>query len=106
MCTLTSFIIKEFNLSFEGLNLLRNGEVVAKYEAWQEGYQDECYTREKLSLGFRLRVRQDFLNEICRCYRKLLCICIDEKREYYESIYRPEPNDSRYSRRYVLYYLS
>lgn len=106
VCTLTSFIIKEFNLSFEGLNLLRNGEVVAKYEAWQEGYQDECYTREKLSLGFRLRVRQDFLTEICRCYRKLLCICIDEKREYYESIYRPEPNDSRYSRRYVLYYLS
>lgn len=106
LCTLASFIVKEFNLSFEGLNLLRNGEVVAKYEAWQEGYQDECYTREKLSLGFRLRVRQDFLTEICRRYRKLLCICIDEKREYYESICHPEPNDSRYSRRYVLYHLS
>jgi len=105
VCTLASFIIDECNLSFEGLDLVRNGEVVAKYEAWQEGYQDESYTREKLSFGVRLRVRRDLLTEICCRYCKVLCICIDEKRESYESIYGREPDDSRDSRRFILYHL-
>jgi len=105
VCTLASFIIKEFDLSFEGLNLVRNGEIVAKYEAWQEGYQDECYTREKLSLGFRSRVRRGFLTEICRRHNKILCICVNERREYHKSIYERKPDDSRDSRRYKLYHL-
>lgn len=106
VCTLASFIIKDFNLTFEGLNLIRNGEVVARYEAWQEGYQDECYTRDKLSFGVRLQVRQDLLIEICRRYHKLLCIGINEKREYFKSIHRREPDERRYSRRYVLFHLN
>ncbi|KMO86302.1 hypothetical protein AB840_08710 [Megasphaera cerevisiae DSM 20462] len=106
VCTLASFIIKDFNLTFEGLNLIRNGEVVARYEVWQEGYQDECYTRDKLSFGLRLQVRQDLLIEICRRYHKLLCISINEKREYFKSIHRREPDERRYSRRYVLYHLN
>ena len=106
VCTLASFIIKDFNLMFEGLNLIRNGEVVARYEAWQEGYQDECYTRDKLSFGVRLQVRQDLLIEICRCYHKILCIGINEKREYFKSIHRREPDERRYSRRFVLFHLN
>lgn len=106
VCTLASFLIKEFKVSFEGFNLIRNGEVIAKYEAWQEGYQDECHTRDMLSFGARFLVRRDFLTEICHRYRKLLCICIDEHREYYDSIHHMEPNESRHSRRYVLHHLN
>jgi len=105
VCTLASSVINEFNLSFEGFDLTRNGEVVAKYDAWQEGYQDESYTREKLPFGVRLRVRRDLLAEICRRYRKMVCIRIDEKRECYKSIYDREPDTRKDSKRYAIYHL-
>ena len=105
VCTFASFIINEFELSFEEFNLTRDGEVVANYEAWQEGYQDVPYSREKLSFGVRLRVRRDFLSEICRRHRKVLLIHIDERREYYKSTYKSEPDDMRNSSRYVIYHL-
>jgi hypothetical protein len=105
VCTLASFVIEEFNLSFEGMELVRDGEVVAKHEAWQEGYQDEAYTREKLSFGVRLRVARDLLSGICDRHCKVLCLRIDEKRECYTSIYEREPDDRRDSKRYILYHL-
>ena len=105
VCTLASFIIEEFNLSFEGFDLTRDGKVVAKYEAWQEGYQDNSYTRDKLSFGVRFRVRRDFLAEICLRYRRILCICIHEKRECYKSICDQNPEARKDSKRYVIYHL-
>ena len=105
VCSLASFIINDFSLSFEDFDLARNGKVIAKYEAWQEGYQDETYTREKLSLGVRLRVHRDFLAEVCGRYRKVVCICEDEKREYYKSIYNRKPDEQRNSKRYILHHL-
>ena len=105
VCSLASFIIEDFNLLFEGFDLTKDGKVVAKYEAWQEGYQDESYTREKISFGVRLRVRRDFLSAICRRYQRMLCIQINERREYYNSIYEREPDTSKDSKRYVIYHL-
>lgn len=105
ICTLTSFIIDEFNLSFEGFNLIKDGQIVAKYEPWQEGYQDEAYTREKLSFGTRLRLRRDFLSEICRRYNKMVCVSVDEKRECYKSIYERKPDGKVVSKRYMVYHL-
>lgn len=105
VCTLASSIIDKFNLSFEEFNLTRGGEVIAKYETWQEGYQDESYTREKLSFGVRLQVRRDFLVEICRFNHKMLCIQTNEKREFYKSIYEQQPDETRDSRRYVIHHL-
>lgn len=105
VCSLASFIIKDFNLLFDEFDLIKDGEVIAKYETWQEGYQDESYTREKLSFGVRLRVRRDFLAEVCRRYQRMLCIQINEKREYYNSIYEREPDTRKDSKRYVIYHL-
>ena len=105
ICTLTSFIIDEFNLSFEGFDLIKNGETVAKYESWQEGYHSEEYNREKLSFGARLQVRLDFLAEICDCYQKMLCVLIEETRAHYKSIYERKPDALKDSKRYVLYHL-
>ena len=105
ICTLTSFIIDEFNLSFNGFDLIKNNEVVAKYESWQEGYQKQQYTREKLSFGVRLQVRLDFLTEVCRRYRKMLCILVNERREYYKHYSEQEPDTKKDSKRYVIYHL-
>ena len=105
ICSLASFIIEEFNLLFEGFDLTKDGEFVAKYEAWQEGYQDESYTREKISFGVRLQVHRDFLAAVCRRYQRMLCIRINEKREFYKSIHVKNPDTRKDSKRYVIYHL-
>ncbi len=105
VCTLASFIMEEFNLLFEGFDLTRDGKVVAKYEAWQEGYQDNSYTRDKLSFGVRFRVRTDLLAEICRRYRRILCVCIHERREGSRPFYSRNPEAKKDSKRYVIYHL-
>ena len=105
ICTLSSFILDEFNLLFEGFDLSRNGTVVAKYEAWQEGYQDEAYTREKLSFGVRFRVHCDLLAEICHHYQRMICISINETREDYKSVHDRDPDFSKDSKRYLIYHL-
>ena len=105
VCALTSFIISDYNLSLQGVDLIGNRNVVAKHEAWQEGYHDEAYTREKLSFGVRFRVRRQFLSDIYARYVKILCIRIDERREYHKSIYDRCPDESRDSRRYILHHL-
>ena len=105
VCSLSSFIIGEFNLSFEGFDLTQKDKVVAKYEAWQEGYQNEKYTRQKLSFGVRLRVRRDFLTDVCRRYRTILCIRIDETREFRKYTEKRDPDTKKDSRRYVICHL-
>jgi hypothetical protein len=105
VCLLASFIIDEMALTFENFDLVRDGEKVAVYEAWQEGYQDESYTRDKLSWGVRLRVRRDLLAGICKKYDRLLCTHSYEKREHFSSIYTRDADDTRDSRRYILYHL-
>ena len=105
ICTLASFIIDEFNLSFDRFNLIKNGEIIAKYEPWQEGYQNQEYTREKLSFGVRLQVRLDFLTDICHRYRRILCIRADEIRECYKSIHEQNPETKKDSKRYAIYHL-
>ena len=105
VCTLTSFVIDEFNLSFKGFDLVRDGNVVARYEVWQEGYLNQEYVREKLSFGIRLRARCDFIAEVCRRYKKILCVRTNERRKHYKSIHSKEPNTKKDSRRYMIYHL-
>ena len=105
VCTLASFIINEFSLLFEGFDLTKEGKVVAKYEAWQEGYQNGTYTREKLSFGVRLRVSRDFLADICLRYRRMLRIRIDETRGYHKYRENWNPDTKKDSKRYVIYHL-
>ena len=104
VCTLSSYIMDEFKLSFSGFDLTNEGEVIAKYETWEEGYLNEKYTREKLSSGARLRVRRDFLAKVCIRFQKMLCVHTEENRYYHEYNSNRTPDDERHSRRYKLYY--
>ena len=105
VCTLASFIIDEFSLSFGGFDLTKGGKFVSKYEAWQEGYQTSEYSRDKLSQGVRLQVSLDFLAEICRRYQKMLCIHTDETRMYFKYDSDTKPETWKNSKRYVIYHL-
>ncbi|WP_244226772.1 AAA family ATPase [Paenibacillus protaetiae] len=105
VCSLASFIVQDFKLVFDGLNLLQEDKLVAQYEEWQEGYQDESYSREKLSYGTRLKVHRDLLTAICQRYRKLLCVHIDQEREFYCSIHKRTPDEASRSSQYILYHI-
>ena len=105
VCSLAPFIVRDFDLSFDGLHLMRRAELVAKYEAWQEGYRDETYSRDTLSSGVRLRATRAFVTEICRRYERILCVRVDEKREHYDAMYERIPRRKCESRRYVLHHL-
>ena len=105
VCTLASPIISEFSLLFEGLNLTYEDKTVAKYEAWEEGYQNEAYSRAKLSTGVRLRVRRDFLARVCLRYQSMICIRIEETRAYHKYVENWKPDAKRDSKRYVLFHL-
>jgi len=105
VCTLSSIIIHDFELSFEGLNIFRNGEIVGKYETWQEGYQSEFYSRDKISFGSRLQMKTSFLKEVCRRYNKILCNSTSDVRAYFESRYKSKPDEVRHTDQYVIYHL-
>ncbi len=105
VCSLARFVVRDFELSFDGLHLMRRDEVVAKYEAWQEGYRAETYSRDTLSSGVRLQATRAFVTEICRRYERVLCVRIDEKREHYDSMYEQTPQRKCESRRYALHHL-
>ena len=105
VCTLASYIIDDFGLSFGGFDLTKGGKFVTKYEAWQEGYQTSVYSRDKLSQGVRLQVSLDFLAEICRRYQKMLCIQTDETRMYFKYDSDTTPETWKNSKRYVIYHL-
>lgn len=105
LCSLRSFVVSEFDLSFDGIDLTRRGEKIARFEHWQEGYRDDAYSREKLSSGVRLQARRDFLSEVCQRYECLLCVCINEKREHFGSKYEQDPKQKGESKRYVLHHL-
>jgi hypothetical protein len=62
--------------------ILKNGSVVARIEQWQQGYEDEAYTRELLSIGIRLVARNDWLSELLARTGMALAISRMERREY------------------------
>lgn len=105
LCSLRSFVVREFDLSFDGVDLTRRGETVARFEHWQEGYRDDAYSREVLSAGVRLRARRDFLSEVCQRYERLLCIWVSEKREHFDTKHDKTPKRKGESKRYVLHHL-
>jgi len=97
-------ITNDFDLSFDDLNIIKGDKIVGRYEAWQEGYQSQSYSRDKLSHGVRLQLKTDFLREICAFYKKMFCIITEEDRAYFQSPYSSTPDEVRHSRQYILYH--
>jgi hypothetical protein len=64
LVSLHPYWLNKYGLTFSGFQIELCGQVVARYEEWQEGYEDECYTRDLLSAGTRLIVRNDWLGKV------------------------------------------
>jgi hypothetical protein len=73
-----------------------------KYEVWQEGYQDESYSRELLSYGTRVMIHRSLLQKIFQDYDVELCQSIFEKRLYYKSAYDAKATEVNSSTAFVI----
>ena len=82
--------LSRYNLAFDIAELTSNGQCIARFEEWQEGYEDEVYTRDLLSAGMRLVVRNDWLRMVLRESERALVICTSERRVQRDGYRRPE----------------
>jgi len=85
--SLPYYLINQYGLIFKDFDLFQGEECVIKYEVWQEGYEDETYSRELLSSGTRLLINKRLLQKIFQDYNAELCQSLFEKRLSYTSKY-------------------
>jgi hypothetical protein len=74
-------------LRFRGYNLFADGEQETAFDVWQEGYEDEVSSRELLSHGVRLQIRNTALRKLLRA----LAIRDSEQRLHFDGWWRPQP---------------
>jgi len=77
--------------SIEGLEVRFGGQTIARVEQWQQGYEDEAYNRELLSLGVRLKVENNWLHSLLHDRERALVIATTEEREYRENFWDRAP---------------
>jgi len=80
--SLPNYLISQCGLTYKDFDLWQGDKCVIKYEVWQEGYEDESYSRELLSYGVRLLIHRSLLQKIFQDYDVELCQSIFEKRLY------------------------
>jgi len=83
--------LKAYDLKFDGKNVVINGVSIARLEEWQEGYEDEPYSRDLLSAGMRLIVRNSWLKTILRERDRALVIRTEEVRRWFKDYWKKEP---------------
>ena len=91
--SLPRYLNEKYGLIFRGFDLYDGDECVVRYEVWQEGYEDDPYSRELLSHGTRLLIHKNLLSKIFQDYHVELCQGIFEKRMFFKSKYTPEPTE-------------
>ncbi|HQO64013.1 MAG TPA: hypothetical protein PK528_10405, partial [Syntrophorhabdus sp.] len=91
IASLPSYVIKDFDLSFRGLDLHKEYRQVTCFDYWQEGYVDEAYCRDPLSWGVRLKINVAFLRSLTVAYGRHLCRKTTENRSYYKRMYDRDP---------------
>jgi hypothetical protein len=80
--TVPYYLMNKYGLHFRGFDLYDSDECMIRYQVWQEGYEDEAYSRELLSYGTRLQINKKLLEKISHDFHVELCQCIFEKRTY------------------------
>ena len=83
--------LKAYDLNFDGKEVVMNGSAIARLEEWQEGYEDEPYSRDLLSAGMRLIVRNSWLKTILRDRDRALVIHTEEVRRWFKDFWKKEP---------------
>ncbi|MFC1588186.1 AAA family ATPase [Planctomycetota bacterium] len=82
--------MSKYGMQIKGRNIIQDGESVARFEEWEEGYEDEAYCRDILSKGTRLMVKSNWLKTLISNTGYSLTICTDEKREFHKDLLRKD----------------
>ena len=77
--------------SIEDLEVRHDGRVIVRIEQWQQGYEDEAYNRELLSVGTRLLVQNDWLHSLLHERERALAMATTDDREYREHFWDRTP---------------
>lgn len=80
------------NLNFNGVEIMSNSTCIARFENWQEGYEDEPYSRDLLSGGMRLTVRNSWIRDILKDNNRVLLTRTEEKRQWFKDFWKQEPS--------------
>jgi len=91
--SLAGYLVTQYDLKFKGFDLYKEGELVVSYEVWNEGYEDNSYSRQSLSSGTRLQIRRNFLQQILDDYCMELCQSFFEKRQFYKKWHEEKPEE-------------
>ncbi len=83
--------LKAYELVFDGRELVMNGISIARLEEWQEGYEENPDSRDLLSAGMRLIVRNSWLKTILRERNRVLAIHTEESRRWFKDHWKKEP---------------
>lgn len=83
--------LARFDLEIKGHQITLNDQCIAHLEEWQEGYEDNPYTRDMLSAGTRLVVRNDWLRTLLLVWNRSLIIQRSENRIRRDGLWRSEP---------------
>lgn len=79
-------------LVFDATDLLSDGKCVARLEEWQEGYEDEPYSRNLLSAGMRLVVQTTWLQKTLKDTDRAIVIHTEETRRWFKDFWEEEPS--------------
>jgi hypothetical protein len=80
IASFSSHVIREFSLACDGFDVFDSNDRVGYFEAWQEGYPDEDYNDQPLSVGVRFRVRADFVRKVVRSSGRAFAVRTIENR--------------------------
>jgi len=83
--------LNQYSLSINGFEIMLDGRCVARIEEWQEGYEDEVYSRDLLSAGMRLDIRNDWLNRLLIDSDRALVVHNEENRRWFKDFSEKEP---------------
>jgi hypothetical protein len=93
----------KYGLEFDGCQFTWSGKCVARLEEWQEGYEDEVYSRELLSAGVRLVVRNDWLRTLLANTQHSLAVWASERRTQQDSWWRQEATAEAQQQRFSVF---
>ncbi len=100
--SLPTYLINRYGLTYKGFDLYKDDKCLTRYEVWQEGYEDESYSRELLSYGTRLLIHKSLLQKIFGDYRVHLCQSTFEKRLYYKSRHDKKATEMNSSKAFLI----
>ncbi|WP_027716778.1 AAA family ATPase [Desulfuromonas sp. TF] len=95
--------VGRYSLEVEGCQIKHDEQIIAYFEEWQEGYEDEAYSRDLLSAGIRLIVKTDWIRRMLKAASYSMAMWTSEKRMKRDAWTRKAPSEISEHERYSVY---